>query len=65
MLRHGQHGDGALAVHQPGSKVGAVTAEIGQSAAAVEQSLEKENRERELLAAGMPIDEVYTRFVVL
>jgi regulator of RNase E activity RraA len=31
----------------------------------VEQTFEKENHERELLASGMPIDEVYTRFGVL
>jgi 4-hydroxy-4-methyl-2-oxoglutarate aldolase len=31
----------------------------------VEQTFEKENHERELLASGMPIDEVYTKFGVL
>lgn len=31
----------------------------------VEQTFDKENHERELLAGGMPIDEVYTKFGVL
>src|SRR5512142_215308 len=31
----------------------------------VEETFEKENHEREMLASGMPIDEVYTRFGVL